>query len=683
LGTTFSWSRDTVTGISDTAMTGSDGISETLTNTTVHTVQVTYVYTLMANGCTDTESVKVIVNPTPVLTSTLTPAAVCDSDLFTYTSTSATGGTTYTWSRAVASGISNLAGSGVGAVISERLVNITNVPRIVVYVDTLTANGCSNTQMITVTVNPRPLLTTPTTATSICDNTAFIYVPGSTVTGTTFTWSRAAITGISNPAASGGDTINETLVNTSVNPIMVVYVDTLTAYGCVNTENINVTVNPKPVLTSTLTPTGICDSALFNYTPESATTGTTFAWDRPFVLGIALPAASGTGNPHELLFNTTNSNLDVTYIYTLTANGCTNTQNVVVQVHPTPTLSSNLAGSVCSGSIYRYVPVDSGVVFGTTYSWVRPHVAGISPATSSGTGVINEALTDSALVPLQAVYVFTLTANGCTHIQVLTVTVNPAPPVPVLTTHSPSTLCSGTNLQNFGTGTPPPAGQHYSWSAVNATIWAIGANGQYCLISFPTQGNSVITLKSNLTGVTCRTNNDFAVTVSSSTASTPEVIYNNGQFSCLEGDADNYQWGFDDAHTLDSTIVEGEVNQSYFISAPDFSNRYYWVITNHGGCMQKSYFNIPTGITNINTGDLAEVKVYPNPASTVINVDVNTLANGNIEVQVLNMLGQKLNSTIAVDRKAQINVAGLPAGCYLVDCYSNGVKLAAARFIKN
>ncbi len=681
-GTNFSWSRDSVAGISNSSTTGGTDIDETLINTTPNQVQVTYVYALEASSCVDTQDVKVLVSPTPVLTSTLT-ATVCDSALFSYTSISSTPSATFTWSRAAVLGISNMDGSGSG-VINERLVNTTNLPVTVIYIDTITAFRCSNTESITVTVNPLPVLTTNTTPPAICSNTAFTYVPASNVDVTTFSWSRAAITGISNMAASGGDTIMETLINTAVDPISVVYVDTLKAYGCINTENINVTVNPKPVLTSALTATGICDSALFNYTPASATTGTTYAWVRPFVLGIALPAASGTGSISDTLYNTSNSNVTVTYDYTLTANGCSNTQDVTVEVHPIPTLSSAFTESVCSGATFRYVPIDSGRVFGTTYTWVRPHVAGILSATNSGSNnVISEVLTDTAMAPLQTMYVFTLTANGCTHIQVLNVTVNPAPPVAQITTHSPAAVCSNTRLQNFGTSTPAPAGQQYSWSAQNATIWATGTDKQYILVSFPTQGTSVITLNANLAGFACTSSSTYTVNVSGSTADMPEVIYYNGQFSCLQNNVDNYQWGYDDAHTLDSTLVEGEVNQTYFISGPDFNNRYYWVITNHDGCMQKSYYNAPTGITNINEGEHADIKVYPNPASNMINVDVNTTAAGSIEVEVLNMLGQKVSTTLATDHKAQISVASLPAGCYLVDCYSNGVKLGATRFIKN
>jgi hypothetical protein len=55
-------------------------------------------------------------------------------------------------------------------------------------------------------------------------------------------------------------------------------------------------------------------------------------------------AATGTGNISETLINTTASAVNVTYVYTLTANGCTNSQNLVVTVNPgdliAPTVSS-------------------------------------------------------------------------------------------------------------------------------------------------------------------------------------------------------------------------------------------------------------------------------------------------------------------------------------------------------
>ena len=121
----------------------------------------------------------------------------------------------------------------------------------------------------------------------------------------------------------------------------------LTANSCTNpsTYNVDVVVNPMPTLTSSLTPPAICSGSAFSYTPTSGTAGTSFGWTRAAVAGIT-PAGptSGTGNPNETLTNTTVSPLTVRYVYTLTANGCTNpsTYNVDVVVNPTSSSSISL-----------------------------------------------------------------------------------------------------------------------------------------------------------------------------------------------------------------------------------------------------------------------------------------------------------------------------------------------------
>jgi len=107
--------------------------------------------------------------------------------------------------------------------------------------------------------------------------------------------------------------------------------------GC-NTSYL-ISVNPTPVLSSTLLPPSICSGQLFSYVPTSTTFATAFAWHRPYVPGISNPAASGMFNPYEYLVNTTATSLSVIYVYTLTANGCSNTQNVKVEVDTCTTLA--------------------------------------------------------------------------------------------------------------------------------------------------------------------------------------------------------------------------------------------------------------------------------------------------------------------------------------------------------
>jgi len=98
--------------------------------------------------------------------------------------------------------------------------------------------------------------------------------------------------------------------------------------------------------------------------------------------------------------------------------------------------------------------------------------------------------------------------------------------------------------------------------------------------------------------------------------------------------------------------------------------------------LQKTYYSVPTTVQNINSGD-AGISVYPNPASSFINVTVSFSIKGNVQLEVLNMMGQKVNNVPATDNKAVIDIASLPAGSYLVTCYSDGIKIASARFIKN
>ena len=136
-----------------------------------------------------------------------------------------------------------------------------------------------------------------------------------------------------------------------------------------------VTVVQYPGLTSTLTPPAICSGSAFSYTPGSDVIGTTFSWSRAAVAGIT-PAgpASGFGDPNEILTNTTTSPVTVRYVYSLTANGCSNplTFNVDVSVNPAAVVNQPAGEVVCNGA------ATTAVVFGTTttggtvtYTWTN------------------------------------------------------------------------------------------------------------------------------------------------------------------------------------------------------------------------------------------------------------------------------------------------------------------------
>jgi len=292
VGATFSWTRASVVGISNASGSGTGNISESLINTTTAPITVSYVYTISIGSCTNTQTINVVVNPTPLFTSSLTPPAICSGTNFVYAPSSATTGTTYSWSRAAVAGISNIAAMGIGTA-NENLVNTTVNPINVTYVYTLTANGVSNTQSVVVTVNPTPSLNSTLTPASICNNGTFAYTPSSATTGASFSWSRAAVSGISNTAGTGTGAISESLTNTTANTLNVIYAVTASANGCNGSaQNVTVPVQPTPTLSTSLTATAGSGNP-FNYIPNSATTNITAAgWSRAVVAGISNAAAS-------------------------------------------------------------------------------------------------------------------------------------------------------------------------------------------------------------------------------------------------------------------------------------------------------------------------------------------------------------------------------------------------------
>jgi hypothetical protein len=97
----------------------------------------------------------VTVNPIPEITSPSTISAVCSEFLITDTLTSDIDATIFTWTRAEFTGITPQTGSGSGTKINETLTNSADYPIPVTYIVTATANGCSSTQEVTVTVNPK------------------------------------------------------------------------------------------------------------------------------------------------------------------------------------------------------------------------------------------------------------------------------------------------------------------------------------------------------------------------------------------------------------------------------------------------------------------------------------------------------------------------------------------------
>ncbi|MEO5642992.1 MAG: T9SS type A sorting domain-containing protein [Bacteroidia bacterium] len=253
------------------------------------------------NGCVNTNSVTVTVNPLPTVTITGN-TSVCDGSSTTLT---ASGASTYSWS------------SG-GTTDTETLSPAVTDAYTVTGTD---ANGCVNTNSVTVTVNPLPTV-------SISGNTTICNGSSTTLTAggaSAYAWS------------SGGTTAAETVSPSATSSYTATGTD---ANGCTNTSSVTVTVNPVPVVTVSFPVDTICaNGGLFTLTGESPAGG---IWSGNGVSGNALdPLAAGLGIVQISYTYTDANTCSATATQPIYIDNCTGIENVseaaIVSVWPNPT----------------------------------------------------------------------------------------------------------------------------------------------------------------------------------------------------------------------------------------------------------------------------------------------------------------------------------------------------------
>jgi large repetitive protein len=438
-----------------------------------------YVQTTIGGVNSNRTAVTVIVNTTPAapLAQGLT---ICMGSNATLTASGSAG--TYEWYDSPVGG--NLL-SVTNTYVTPVLTSNTS------YYVQATVNGCSSTRtQVNVLVNPLPGITSSVES-RVCNGNALNYTITSGTAGATFTWSRAQVAGISNPAVTNQTTgtINETLLNTGNTPINVTYVIIATANNCSGAPfNYVVTVNPAPVVTSVATAV-VCYGTPVNYTITFNAPGTGFTWSRATVAGISNPAVAGQAATaiHEVLFNITNAPIDVTYVFNYATSNCAGTPfNFVVTVNPLASITSARNGIACSGIPQNYVITSN--VPSATFTWSRAAVANISNPAVFGqiSGTINETLINTSNIPVILNYLIVPMANGCPGpAYFYTVVVNPSIATPIANGNSPVCVGDAILLQ-----TPTVPNATYLWtgpngftsSSQNTIIQALPANaGTYNL----------------------------------------------------------------------------------------------------------------------------------------------------------------------------------------------------------
>jgi hypothetical protein len=227
------------------------------------------------NGCMNTATVMVTVNPLPTV-ALGSDVTQCGG---TVTFDAQNVGSTYLWSDASTNQMLTVSTSGTYS------VTVTD------------ANGCMNSDVVMATINAIPTVALGADITQ-CGGTATLNAQNA---GSTYLWNNGSTTQTISVSSTGN-----------------YFVDVTDGNGCMGSDTIMVTINTIPTVTGTAASTTVClnDAAV-------ALTGTPVggAWSGPGVSGsLFTPLTAGNGAQ------------TITYTYS-DVNNCSNTATVVITVN--------------------------------------------------------------------------------------------------------------------------------------------------------------------------------------------------------------------------------------------------------------------------------------------------------------------------------------------------------------
>jgi hypothetical protein len=151
------------------------------------------------------------------------------------------------------------------------------------------------------------------------------------------------------------------------------------------------------------------------------------------------------------------------------------------------------------------------------------------------------------------------------------------------------------------------------------------------------------------------------------------ILYSGGPYS--NNQSFNIPFSFsEDCHKFEVRSANGNGGSSVVLY--DTNSEILFQSTGNFGFGDNSYFN-SNGILGINDINLEGLSIYPNPATSVLNV--RNAENSTVEVY--NILGQVLYTKIDISIEEQIQVSQFSEGTYFVKI-TNGNAVKTTKFIK-
>jgi len=209
----------------------------------------------------------------------------------------------------------------------------------------------------------------------------------------------------------------------------------------------------------------------------------------------------------------------------------------------------------------------------------------------------------------------------------------------------------------------------YGYSNGSATVGVKGGTKPYTYSWAPYGGT-----KSTATGLTSQM---YTVTVTDSVGCIATATVYIGQpprlqdsisytspscFTCCDGKASGYFGG----GTPPYCCFTWSNGQNGFYDTALCAGKYSFCFTDANGCHTCDTVNIPHGPTGIQQVYISQVvcSLYPNPSNGVFTIAMGGVG-GAVQIEIFDMLGQKIYQNTIEPTNTNINLIGLNAGTYL------------------
>ena len=316
------------------------------------------------NGCTSNvrTSITITQNPLPTVVANATNTTVCTGQQVTLTGS---GANTYLWSNGITDGVAF-------APVATTTYTVTGTD----------ANGCQNTDNITITVTPLPSAPGVTTPVNYCQNDTASPL---TATGTNLLWYNGPTGGTGSPTAPTPST-------TTVGSIS--YWVSQTVSGCEGPrEEIQVVVNAIPNAPGVTSPAIQCqnDAAV-----QLTATGSNLLWYNS--------ATGGTGSATAPTPSTASVG-DTSYWVSQTVNGCEGPRaEIISRINAQPTLT--VGAVACASNLLTY-----SIDITTNGDTVTTNVPAANITNTGGNNWTIDNIPDGTNIDITV----TITATSCTN----------------------------------------------------------------------------------------------------------------------------------------------------------------------------------------------------------------------------------------------------------------------------